>query len=59
MGSLIIKQTSKDLSEDLKQKTKELLCFRIIRFSSEENSTHGILSIVNDDGSKTLYSWII
>tara|TARA_Y100001935_G_scaffold238612_1_gene225397 strand:- start:87 stop:674 length:588 start_codon:yes stop_codon:yes gene_type:complete len=31
----------------------------LLRFSSEENSTHGILSIVNDDGSKRFLSYTV
>ena len=31
----------------------------LLRFSSEKNSTHGILSIVNDDGSKTFLSYTV
>ena len=31
----------------------------LLRFSSEKNSTHGILSLINDDGSKRFLSYTV
>ena len=31
----------------------------LIRFSSEKESTHGILSLINDDGSKRFLSYTV